>query len=61
MRSGGIDPGIVLWGLSEVMHHASRNHGGWSGGSGGSSDWGGFGGFGGGGGGFDGGGASGDW
>ena len=59
----GIDPGIILWGLSEIMHH-SRNSGHWSGGSdwggggGGGSDWGGFGG---GGGGFDGGGASGDW
>lgn len=60
-RRSGIDPGIVLWGLSEVMHHAARNSGsgGWS--SGGGSDFGGFGGFGGGGGGFDGGGASGDW
>ncbi|PKB24846.1 uncharacterized protein B0I00_0024 [Novosphingobium kunmingense] len=52
----GIDPGIVLWGISEAMRHGSSS-GGWSGGS----DDGGFGGFGGGGGGFDGGGASGDW
>ncbi|WP_296676388.1 YgcG family protein [Novosphingobium sp.] len=60
-RRSGIDPGIVLWGISEAMRHGS-NSGGWSsgGGSFGSGD-GGFGGFGGGGGGFDGGGASGDW
>lgn len=63
-RRSGIDPGIVLWGLSEIARAASdnRHSGGWGGGSG--SDWGGgggFGGFGGGGGGFDGGGASGDW
>lgn len=58
-RRSGIDPGVVLWGLSEVLHHSSRNSGGWSSSSG--SDFGGFGGFGGGGGGFDGGGASGDW
>lgn len=60
-RRSGIDPGIVLWGISEVLHHANRSGGGsgWS--SGGGSDFGGFGGFGGGGGGFDGGGASGDW
>lgn len=54
----GIDPGIVLWGISEAMHH-SRGSGGWSGGSsggGGGIDWGGFGG-----GDFGGGGASGDW
>ncbi len=58
-RRSGIDPGVVLWGLSEVLHHTTRNSGsGWSGGG---SDFGGFGGFGGGGGGFDGGGASGDW
>lgn len=62
-RRSGIDPGIVLWGLSEIAHHASRNSGG---GFGGGIDFGGgggggFGGFGGGGGGFDGGGASGDW
>lgn len=63
-RRSGIDPGIVLWGLSEIAHHASRNSGG-GGGFGGGIDFGGggggFGGFGGGGGGFDGGGASGDW
>ena len=57
----GIDPGIVLWGLSEVMHHASKSGswgGGndWGGGGGGGSDWGGFGG-----GDSGGGGASGDW
>lgn len=55
----GIDPAIVLWGLSEIAHHASRRSGG--GGFGGGIDFGGggFGGFGGGGSG--GGGASGDW
>lgn len=58
-RRSGIDPGVVLWGLSEVLHHSTRNSGGWSSSSG--SDFGGFGGFGGGGGGFDGGGASGGW
>lgn len=63
-RSSGINPGIVLWGISEALRHSGNNSGwssggGWSGGdSGGGSDWGGFGG---GGGGFDGGGASGDW
>ncbi|MCX7284451.1 MAG: TPM domain-containing protein [Novosphingobium sp.] len=62
-RRSGIDPGIVLWGLSELARSASdSNRGsGWS--SGGGSDWGGggggFGGFGGGDSG--GGGASGDW
>lgn len=60
-RRSGIDPGIVLWGLSEIAHHASRNSGGGSFGGGGDFGGGGFGGFGGGGGGFDGGGASGDW
>lgn len=61
-RRSGIDPGIVLWGVSEVLHHASRSSGGggFDFGGGGGSD-GGFGGFGGGGDGFDGGGASGDW
>lgn len=61
-RHSGIDPGIVLWGVSEVLHHASRSGGGggFDFGGGGSSDSG-FGGFGGGGSGFDGGGASGDW
>jgi len=57
-RRSGIDPGIVLWGLSEIAHHASRGGGGGGfdfGGRGG----GGFGGFGGGGSG--GGGASGSW
>jgi uncharacterized protein len=59
MRRSGIDPGIVLWGISEVLHHASRSGGGgggFSSGGGGGSDWGGFGG-----GDFGGGGASGDW
>ena len=52
-RRSGIDPGIVLWGISEIARHGSgRDHGGFGGG-------GGFGGFGGGGSG--GGGASGDW
>lgn len=61
VRRSGIDPGIVLWGLSEVLRHSSggSSGGGWSGGGG--SSGGGFGGFGGGGGGFDGGGASGSW
>lgn len=59
MRRSGIDPGIVLWGISEIAHHASRGSGGGGFDFGGSS--GGFGGFGGGGGGFDGGGASGSW
>ncbi|CAH0497536.1 YgcG family protein [Novosphingobium sp. CECT 9465] len=62
-RRSGIDPGIVLWGLSELARAASdSNRGsGWSGGGGG-SDWGGGGGFGGfGGGDSGGGGASGDW
>lgn len=59
-RRSGIDPGIVLWGLSEIAHHAGRSGGGGFD-FGGSSDGGGFGGFGGGGGGFDGGGASGSW
>lgn len=61
-RSSGIDPGIVLWGISEIARAASdnRHSGGWGGGGGGGSDWGGgFGGFGGGDSG--GGGASGDW
>jgi uncharacterized protein len=60
-RRSGIDPGIVLWGLSEIARAASDNRhsgGGWGGGS----DWGGGGGFGGfGGGDSGGGGASGDW
>lgn len=54
-RRSGIDPGIILWGASEIAHHMGGRDGGWGG-----SDSG-FGGFGGGGGGFDGGGASGDW
>lgn len=60
-RRSGIDPGVVLWGLSEIARAASHSNqgSGWSGG--GSDSGGGFGGFGGGGGGFDGGGASGDW
>ncbi|MFM6832437.1 MAG: TPM domain-containing protein [Novosphingobium sp.] len=61
-RRSGIDPGIVLWGLSELARAASDNRhsggGGWGGG-GGSDSGGGFGGFGGGD--FGGGGASGDW
>ena len=61
-RRSGIDPGVVLWGLSEIAHHASRGGGGGGGFDfGGGGGGGGFGGFGGGGGGFDGGGASGSW
>ncbi len=57
-RRSGIDPGIVLWGLSELARSASHggSGSGWGGGGGGG---GGFGGFGGGDSG--GGGASGDW
>ncbi len=62
---GGINPWIILWGLSELSK-ASRGGGGWGGGStwggggwGGGGGGGGFGGFGGGSGG--GGGASGSW
>ena len=56
-RHGGIDPGIVLWGISEAMRHSGRSGGSdWGGSGGGGSDWGGFGG-----GDFGGGGASGDW
>lgn len=59
-RRSGIDPGIILWGISEAMHHGrggGSDWGGFGGGSGGGgSDWGGFGG-----GDFGGGGASGDW
>lgn len=59
-RRSGIDPGIVLWGVSEVLHHMSDGRGGFGGGSGGS--FGGGGGFGGFGGGMSGGGgASGSW
>lgn len=61
-RRSGIDPGIVLWGASEALHHlGGRSGGGWSSGGSDFGGGGGFGGFGGGGGGFDGGGASGDW
>lgn len=58
-RRSGIDPGIVLWGISEAMRHSGGSGGGsgWSGGGGGGG--GGFGGFGGGMSG--GGGASGGW
>ncbi|MGH6787406.1 MAG: TPM domain-containing protein [Novosphingobium sp.] len=62
VRRSGIDPGIVLWGLSEVLHHSSRGGGGGGGfdfGGGSSGGGGSFGGFGGGG--FGGGGASGSW
>lgn len=59
-RGGGIDPGIVLWGVSEIARGIAsggdHDGGGFGGGGGG-----GFGGFGGGGGGFNGGGASGGW
>ena len=58
-RRGGIDPWIVLWGLSEISR-ASRGGGGWGGGGFGGGG-GGFGGFSGGGGSFGGGGASGGW
>lgn len=61
-RRSGIDPGIVLWGLSEIARAASDNRHSSSGWGGGGSDWGGGGGFGGfGGGDSGGGGASGDW
>lgn len=60
-RRSGIDPGIVLWGISEIARAASDSNRG-SGWGGGGSDWGGGGGFGGfGGGDSGGGGASGDW
>jgi uncharacterized protein len=59
-RRSGIDPGIILWGISEIAHHAARGDRG-GGGFGGGIDFGG-GGFGGFGGGLSGGGgASGDW
>lgn len=58
-RRSGIDPGIVLWGLSELARSASDNDHGSGGGWGGGGGGGGFGGFGGGG--FGGGGASGGW
>lgn len=57
-RRSGIDPGVILWGISEIAHHASRGGGG-GGFGGGDFGGGGFGGFGGGGSG--GGGASGSW
>ena len=60
-RGGGINPWIVLWGLSELSR-GSRG-GGWGGGSswGGGGWGGGGGGFSGGGGSFGGGGAGGSW
>ncbi|HUQ14108.1 MAG TPA: TPM domain-containing protein [Novosphingobium sp.] len=59
-RGGGINPGIVLWGASEIARGMSRGGGGgFGGGFGGGGGGGGFGGFGGGG--FGGGGASGSW
>ncbi len=63
MRSGGISPWVVLWGLNELGRGSSR---GWGGGSSfGGGSWGGggggFGGFSGGGGSFGGGGAGGSW
>jgi uncharacterized protein len=57
-RGGGINPGIVLWGASELARGMSHRGGGFGGGFGGGGG-GGFGGFGGGG--FGGGGASGSW
>lgn len=63
-RGGGIDPWIVLWGLSELSQASRRGRGGWGGGGGFggfSGGGGGFGGFSGGGGSFGGGGASGGW
>ena len=63
-RRSGIDPGIVLWGVSEILHHMSdgRGGGGGSGFGGGGFGGGGGGGFGGFGGGMSGGGgASGNW
>lgn len=61
VRRSGINPGIVLWGVSEILRNSGNGGGGgggWGGGSS-SSGGGGFGGFGGGG--FGGGGASGSW
>lgn len=60
---GGINPGILLWGASEIARGLSQGGGSGFGGGGGSfgGGGGGFGGFGGGGGGFNGGGASGGW
>ena len=63
-RGGGINPGIILWGASEIargLSHGSGGSGGFGGGGFGGGGGGGFGGFGGGGGGFNGGGASGGW
>ena len=63
-RKGGIDPWIVLWGLSELSQASRRGRGGWGGGGFGGfggGGGGGFGGFSGGGGSFGGGGASGGW
>ena len=57
---GGINPGILLWGASEIARGLSQGGGG-GGFGGGGGGGGGFGGFGGGGGGFNGGGASGGW
>jgi uncharacterized protein len=61
-RKSGIDPWIILWGLSELSRSSGRG-GGWGGGDGGfgGGGGGGFGGFSGGGGSFGGGGASGGW
>jgi uncharacterized protein len=59
-RKGGIDPWIILWGLSEISRASGRG-GGWGGGGFGGGGGGGFGGFSGGGGSFGGGGASGGW
>ena len=59
-RRGGIDPWIILWGLSELSRSSGRG-GGWGGGGFGGGGEGGFGGFSGGGGSFGGGGASGGW
>jgi uncharacterized protein len=58
-RRGGIDPWIILWGLSELSRSSGRGGGGFGGFGGGGG--GGFGGFSGGGGSFGGGGASGGW
>ena len=61
---GGIDPWVVLWGLSELSQASRRGRGGWGGGGGFGGfggGGGGFGGFSGGGGSFGGGGAGGSW
>lgn len=61
-RRGGVDPGIVLWGASEIARHMMDGRDGGGGGFGGGGFGGGGGGFGGfGGGGSGGGGASGGW